>query len=114
MATYAEDIATLLIDRALTVGTVESATGGLIAHTLTNIAGSSYFYKGSIVSYSNEAKTGVVGVRAETIERYGAVSSGVAEEMAAGGLPRTHVRHHHDPQLSKRNKPRGTGRCRGR
>ena len=85
MTTYAEEIGILLLDRGLTVGSVESATGGLIAHTFTNVPGSSYFYKGSIVAYSNEMKTNLVGVKPETIEKYGAVSSSVAEEMAAGG-----------------------------
>ncbi len=85
MSTYAEDIATQLLDRGLTLGTVESATGGLIADMLTNVPGSSHFYKGSIIAYSNEIKTGVVGVNPETIERHGAVSPEVAEEMAAGG-----------------------------
>jgi nicotinamide-nucleotide amidase len=82
---YAEDIATSLLARALTIGTVESATGGLISNLLTNIPGSSNFYKGSIVSYSNEIKTGMVGVDAAVIEADGAVSAAVAEQMAAGG-----------------------------
>ena len=69
----------------MTIGTVESATGGLISHLLTNVSGSSEYYRGSIVSYSNEIKNKVVGVNAATIQRYGAVSPQVAEEMAAGG-----------------------------
>jgi nicotinamide-nucleotide amidase len=85
MADYAEDIGTLLRNRGLTIGTVESATGGLISSILTNVSGSSHFYKGSIISYRNEIKIGIVGVKAETIEKHGAVSSATAEEMAAGG-----------------------------
>jgi nicotinamide-nucleotide amidase len=75
----------LLKSRGLTVGTVESATGGLIAHRLTGVAGSSDYYLGSIVSYSNDIKSRVVGVKAASIDRYGAVSATVAEQMASGG-----------------------------
>lgn len=82
---FEEDIGTRLLDRGLTIGTVESATGGLISHLITNVPGSSHFYKGSIIAYSNEIKTGVVGVRHESIQLHGAVSPQVAEEMAAGG-----------------------------
>jgi len=64
---------------------VESATGGLISHRITNIPGSSDYYKGSVTAYSNETKIKVVGVKDETIRAYGAVSYQVAEEMAAGG-----------------------------
>lgn len=71
--------------RLLTVGTVESATGGRVADRLTNVPGSSDYFKGSMVSYSNEAKISVIGVRRETIEKYGAVSPYVAIEMAQGG-----------------------------
>jgi len=85
MDSYVTNIGGALLDRGLTIGTVESATGGLIAHTLTNISGSSGFYKGSVVSYSNEIKTCVVGVKAESIEENGAVSAAVAEQMADGG-----------------------------
>lgn len=78
-------IGSLLRNKGLTLGTVESATGGLIAHLITNVPGSSDYYLGSVVSYSNEVKIGLIGVRAETIIRYGAVSSQTAEEMAEGG-----------------------------
>jgi len=71
--------------KLLTIGTVESATGGRIADSITNVPGSSDYFKGSIVSYSNEAKIEVVGVKEETIENYGAVSPQTAIEMAQGG-----------------------------
>jgi len=71
--------------KLLTIGTVESATGGKIADRLTNVPGSSDYFKGSIVSYTNEVKMGVVGVKKETIENYGAVSEQTAVEMAQGG-----------------------------
>jgi nicotinamide-nucleotide amidase len=64
---------------------VESATGGLLSHLITNVPGSSDFYKGSVTSYANETKIKVIGVKAATLEKYGSVSPQVAEEMAAGG-----------------------------
>ena len=79
------EIGNLLRARHLTIGTVESATGGLMSYLITTIPGSSDYYKGSIISYSNDIKHGVVGVREETLKKEGAVSSAVAEEMAAGG-----------------------------
>jgi PncC family amidohydrolase len=85
MASLEEQIGNLLRQKGLTLGVVESATGGLISHLLTNVPGSSDYYKGSVTAYSNETKVKVVGVRASTIERYGAVSAPVAEEMALGG-----------------------------
>lgn len=69
----------------LTVGTVESATGGRIADRITNVAGSSDYFKGSVVAYGNETKTTLLGVRKATLEDYGAVSEQTALEMARGG-----------------------------
>ena len=85
MSSLEEDIGNLLHQKGLTLGVVESATGGLISHLITNIPGSSDYYQGSITSYSNEAKIELVGVKANTIKQYGAVSHQVAEEMAQGG-----------------------------
>ena len=85
MNSLVDDLAKKLRKKNLTLGTVESATGGLIANLITNLPGSSDFFKGSIVSYSNEIKSGVVGVKKESLEQYGAVSPIVAEEMASGG-----------------------------
>jgi len=85
MSGLAKEVGDLLLQKGLTLGLVESATGGLISHLITNIAASSDYYKGSINSYSNEAKINVVGVKAATLDSYGAVSHQVAEEMAAGG-----------------------------
>lgn len=79
------EIGDLLRNKGLTLGVVESATGGLISHLITNTPGSSDYYKGSVTAYSNEVKIKVVGVREEIIRQYGAVSPQVAEEMAAGG-----------------------------
>jgi PncC family amidohydrolase len=80
-----EKVGALLRQKGLTLGVVESASGGLISHLITNIPGSSDYYKGSVTAYSNEAKIRVVGVKEATINRYGAVSAEVAEEMAQGG-----------------------------
>ena len=85
MTTLEQDVANLLRQKGLTLGVVESATGGLISHLITNVPGSSDYYKGSITAYSNEAKVKIVGVEEATINNYGAVSSQVAEEMAQGG-----------------------------
>ena len=80
-----EEIGSLLRQKGLTLGVVESATGGLISHRITNVPGSSDYYKGSVTAYSNEVKSGVVGVGEDTLIQYGAVSPQVAEEMAEGG-----------------------------
>ena len=80
-----QEIGELLRRKRLTLGTVESATGGLVAHMITNVVGSSEYFQGSIVSYSNDIKMKLVGVDPETLGRYGAVSEQVAGQMAAGG-----------------------------
>lgn len=80
-----EEVGELLLKAGLTLGTVESATGGLIAHRLTNVPGSSNYFKGAVVAYSGELKMKLVGVAPQTLERAGAVSYEVAKEMAEGG-----------------------------
>lgn len=65
-----------------TISTAESCTGGKIAHTLTSVAGSSAYFKGSIVSYAAETKVNVLGVNAATIQKHSVVSAEVAQEMA--------------------------------
>jgi nicotinamide-nucleotide amidase len=67
-----------------TIGSAESATGGLIGHRLTGISGSSDYYEGSVVSYANRVKRDVLGVEAETLDEFGAVSEPVAVQMAEG------------------------------
>ena len=71
--------------KSLTIGAVESATGGRIADRITNVPGSSDYFKGSVVAYSNEVKIALLGVQKATIENYGAVSEQTALEMAQGG-----------------------------
>jgi nicotinamide-nucleotide amidase len=80
-----QEVGNLLRKKGLTLGVVESASGGLLSHRITNVPGSSDYYKGSVTAYSNEVKSKVVGVRENTINRYGAVSPQVAEEMAKDG-----------------------------
>ena len=78
-------IGALLRGKKLTLGVVESATGGLISHLITNVPGSSNYFKGSITAYANAAKRKLAGVKASTLNQYGAVSPQVAVEMADGG-----------------------------
>jgi len=85
MTRLAKEVADLFEKKKLTLGIVESATGGLISHLITNVPGSSDFYQGSVTSYSNEIKMKIIGVKAATLKKYGAVSPRVAEAMAAGG-----------------------------
>ena len=74
----------LLINKGMTFALAESCTGGNIAHVITLIPGSSEVFKGAAVTYATTTKTKVLGVPAETIERYGVVSQEVAEGMAKG------------------------------
>ena len=78
-------IGDILIERNLTLGTVESCTGGSIAKQIVSMSGSSEFYNGSIVSYTNELKANLVGVKQETLDANGAVSEQVVREMAING-----------------------------
>jgi PncC family amidohydrolase len=77
-------IGNLLRARGWTLATAESCTGGLIADRITNIPGSSDYFMGGIVAYANTVKIQTLGVPAETIERYGAVSQETVLEMARG------------------------------
>jgi nicotinamide-nucleotide amidase len=85
----AEAVLTQLRAAGLRVATAESCTGGLIAATLTAIAGSSDVVIGGFVTYANEAKTEMVGVPPGIIAAVGAVSEAVARRMASGALHRT-------------------------
>ena len=89
MATLIEQAAALLDlcrRKELHIATAESCTGGLIAATLTEIAGSSDVVDRGFVTYSNEAKQAMLGVPAATIQKFGAVSRETAEAMAQGAL----------------------------
>jgi len=78
-------IGALLKEKGLTLGVVESGTGGLISHLITNAPGSSNYFKGSVTAYANDIKRKIIGVKSATLEQHGAVSPQVAVEMADGG-----------------------------
>ncbi len=82
--TSEERLGRILGARRLTLGIAESCTGGLIASRITNVAGSSEYFEGGFVTYSNRAKTLFLGVPEETIEKHGAVSPDTARAMARG------------------------------
>ena len=86
-----ENLMQLLLERHMTVATVESCTGGLIAATLINYSGASACFNEGIITYSNEAKMKYVDVSAETLKSVGAVSEETAREMAEGIRKRAHV-----------------------
>ncbi len=75
-----------LMERNLALGTAESCTGGYIAHLITTVPGSSRYFMGSVVAYSNELKQRLLGVRPQTLEQFGAVSEQTVREMVAGAL----------------------------
>ena len=87
----AEDLLQFLRSRHLRLATAESCTGGLIAATLTAVAGSSDVVERGFVTYSNEAKMELLGVPAETIAAHGAVSAQTAAAMARGAIARAPV-----------------------
>lgn len=74
----------LLSERDLTVSFAESCTGGNLAHRIVQVPGSSNYFLGSVVSYSNDVKANVLGVSRSNLEKYGAVSQAVVKEMAKG------------------------------
>ena len=79
-----KQIGNMLLSQGKMVATAESCTGGNIAHLFTSIPGSSEFYKGTVVAYSNEVKENLLGVNADDILNFGAVSKTVVEQMAEG------------------------------
>jgi len=82
--TLEEEVGKLLTQLGQTLAVAESCTGGLMTHRLTNIPGSSNYLERSVVSYSNQAKESLLGVSAQTLRTYGAVSLQTAKEMAEG------------------------------
>jgi nicotinamide-nucleotide amidase len=79
-----EALGQMLRERGLQFGTAESCTGGYVAHLITSVPGSSDYFPGSVVSYSYEMKSKLLGVRSETLLKYGAVSEEAVREMAQG------------------------------
>ena len=87
-----QSIAKKLIEKHITISFAESCTGGLLSSTLTLNPGVSAILSESYITYSNESKVRLLGVKEETIEEYGVVSSEVASEMAEGLKNKTHVK----------------------
>ena len=79
-----EFVGNQLRELGLTLATAESCTGGLLGHRITDVSGSSDYYLGGVVSYNNEAKMELLGVRKQTLEKFGAVSEETVKEMAQG------------------------------
>ena len=84
--TLEKNIGELLKKNNFTLGTAESCTGGYVAHLITSVAGSSEYFKGSIVSYANEIKEDLLNVSHETLKQFGAVSEQTVREMISGAL----------------------------
>ena len=84
--TISSVIGKLLKEQGAMLATAESCTGGLVARRITETSGSSAYFKGGVVAYSNEIKQQLLGVKHETLEQYGAVSEQTAKEMAFGCL----------------------------
>ena len=84
--TFQSIIGKMLTDKNQTIAIAESCTGGYISHLITSVAGSSAYYKGSIIAYENEIKIAELNVNPDTIKNFGAVSLECAEEMAKGIL----------------------------
>ena len=82
--TMQEMVGRALAEKKLTVSLAESCTGGLVGHRITEVPGSSAWFRGAVVVYANELKERLIGVRKETLERHGAVSEETAAEMATG------------------------------
>jgi PncC family amidohydrolase len=88
-----ERLQAICLERGATVATAESCTGGLIAKLLTDTAGSSGYFKGGVVTYSNETKSALLGVPADELASHGAVSAQVARSMAVGVRARVGASH---------------------
>ena len=84
----AERLQELCLRLGLTVATAESCTGGLVASAITDVGGSSGYFRGGIVAYSNEVKSGLLGVPEELLANHGAVSAQVAKAMAMSARTR--------------------------
>jgi nicotinamide-nucleotide amidase len=86
LSNLAAELGAALKARGYTLSLAESCTGGMVAQYVTSIAGSSAWFDRGFVTYSNQAKIEILGVSAQTLETYGAVSEQTASEMATGAL----------------------------
>jgi nicotinamide-nucleotide amidase len=86
-----EAIGELLLKHKKTMTTAESCTGGYLAHMITSVPGSSGYFLGSIIAYSNEVKTQELKVQDQTLQKHGAVSEATVKEMVSGALEKFHT-----------------------
>jgi nicotinamide-nucleotide amidase len=91
LSSLATKVAAVMQQHKLMLASAESCTGGWIAKVLTDLSGSSAWFEAGVVSYSNEAKMSLLGVKRETLELTGAVSEATVREMASGTLERLHA-----------------------
>jgi nicotinamide-nucleotide amidase len=91
LTTLATELGAVLKARDLSLALAESCTGGLVAATVTDVAGSSAWFERGFVTYSNQAKIDMLKVSAVTLEKYGAVSEQTAIEMVLGALKHSHA-----------------------
>jgi PncC family amidohydrolase len=91
LVTLAERLQGICLGRGLTAAAAESCTGGMVAAAITDVAGSSGYFAGGIVAYSNEGKESLLGVPGEVLAAHGAVSAQVARAMAIGARSRLGV-----------------------
>lgn len=82
------DLVDIISKLGVTIATVESCTGGMLSQFLTAKSGSSQWFCGGLVTYSNESKVNLAGVNKNTLESHGPISKSTVEEMALGGLSR--------------------------
>ena len=90
LSTEAQELSELLKANSLTISVAESCTGGSLSHTITRIPGASSYFDCGYITYSNQSKVDMLGVDAQTIKTYGAVSQEVALEMVIGVSNRSH------------------------
>ena len=86
-----QDINSLFREKGLTLGSVESFTGGLFARGITAVPGASKFYKGALVTYATEEKVRLLGISQEDVDKYGVVSNEIAYQMAKLGREKLNV-----------------------
>lgn len=86
LAALSQQLGQALSARGLTLATAESCTGGWVAEVVTDTAGSSAWFERGFITYSNQAKADMLGVRTDTLVHFGAVSEETAQEMAAGAI----------------------------
>ena len=91
LVTLAERLQGICLGAGLSVATAESCTGGLVASTITDIAGSSNYFRGAVVAYADQTKSELLDVPAEVLAAHGAVSAQVARAMATGARARLNV-----------------------